>query len=399
LGSAQADLAGEYNLEQIGTKLVLLTGADTNWGKRVDDNFDAFRSPVGQGPFPFVLLSDWNQHTKFGPYNVNPDSGADVTTGSNSSAYAQVRFKFLHDRVQLTAAERKIWQNEQVFHRGTGTTTQLDTKSPMLPTYSLLIKPQSWLSFYATRSEHIEPETEADLYLGIRASVPTDVPLSDPKRNMLLTYQPKNTLTEFGAKAQLFGDRLTISLGHFNEEIAGGLGQVPELYTTPDGRTIYLTHQYQTTLVSSGWELEAFGQVSKRLTYMFGAAFGSDSRQTGTFQGQKTTVHLNGVQNEYTGFLTYTFGKNRFQGLSITTGGKLVPSGWRMNSQVVPDDAALIYPKDEYFIDLGITYGFAGKYQLFLQGNNLLHERAAAAGNIASVVPGRQILGGITARF
>src|SRR5262249_35807672 len=117
--SLQGDLLGVYDIDRIGAKFTILTGADVQSRGYVAGGY----APLAQVQLP---VNPWNPHAPLGPNLIDPEETALVTTGSVSSIYAQGQLKFLRDRVQFTTAVRRIWQDERTVSRATGVVTVND---------------------------------------------------------------------------------------------------------------------------------------------------------------------------------------------------------------------------------------------------------------------------------
>ncbi|MBM3796698.1 MAG: hypothetical protein FJW31_22185 [Acidobacteria bacterium] len=381
--SYQSDLLGAYEFDRIGGKLSLLAGADINSMDFVDSTLRTTRTPVIQPLFAS------NRQVHVGPFLRDPSEIALATTGSNWSAYAQAQIKFLQDKVQLSGAVRRIWQDTRTLNRGSGAVTSIDQHTPLLPAYSLLIKPKEWMSIYVSRSEHTEPVTVASKFLFL--------PDGDPRLTETLVNQPKTQLDEVGAKATLVGGRLTLSVAHYKVQTAGGLSSFRQLIQNPDGTTVGYNEFYVRSAQVKGWEVEAFGQINRRLTFMLGGNFGTTSSQTVTWLGQKIDAQLGQIGDTAYGYATYTFGQSRSDGLSVTAGWKTYFSGWSMSISGAPRGKG-VYPDNLTTVDLGLSYGFKRKYELFINGKNLFHKKSLPLGDQANQ-SGRQIFAGINARL
>ena len=381
--SYQSDLLGAYEFDRIGGKMSLLAGADINSMDFVDSTLRTTRTPVIQPLFAS------NRQVHVGPFLRDPSEIALATTGRNWSAYAQGQIKLLQDKVQLSGAVRRIWQDTRTLNRGSGAVTSIDQHTPLLPAYSLLIKPKEWMSIYVSRSEHLEPVTVASKFLFL--------PDGDPRLTETLVNQPKTQLDEVGAKATLVGGRLTLSVVHYKVQTAGGLSSFRQLIQNPDGTTVGYNEFYVRSAQVKGWEVEAFGQINRRLTFMLGGNFGTTSSQMVTWLGRQIDAQLGQIGDSAYGYATYTFGESRSDGLSITAGWKTYFSGWSMSISGAPRGRG-VYPDNLTTVDLGLSYGFKRKYELFINGKNLFHKKSLPLGDQANQ-SGRQIFAGINARL
>ncbi len=389
--SVQADFVGNYDFEKIGTKLTILGGADrTAYSGGWDASFQTF------------VIGDQKDILTWDPYVVlpaYPQIPADIAgrgTGNSKSAYAQLQLKFFNEKLQLVAAERKTWSDVDYRNTYNNTVFLYKSHSPLLPTYSVLVKPRQWLSIYGTYAEFSRPPEVQKEWL-ISAEDEPFVPANDPIRSKRVASQPRTELIEFGAKASLFDGRLVVSLARYKMNLGGTYTYLLELANLSDGTTRLLAHDKETTTEVEGWELEAFGSIGKKLTYMFGAALGCTSNYRASYAGQLITSETPFFGDSLSGYLSYSFGPNRQEGLSITVGGKANLSGWLIGYR--PKVPETTYGKTEYFLDLGASYGFkGGKYQVFVKGNNITHKDALPNAG-SSQVMGRQIFTGITARF
>jgi len=385
----QSDFLGAYEFDHIRTKVSYLGGFDIN-----DSTFENTFLSTTTARIPQPVYA-WNPHVILGPYTKDPYELAAVSTGPDWSYYGQGQIKFLGDKVWVTAATRKIYQDIETLNRSTGAVTRSKRLSPLLPAYSILYRPLNWLSVYATKSKHIQPASVIGKYSFINATL-EDVSADDPRRTETLIAQPQTELNEVGVKASLFRGRLTMSVAHYKVQNTGSTSLVSVAAKRPDGSTYNFNQIFLTNAASSAWEVEAFGQINSRLTFMLGATLGSSSNQLGPWKNTIITVPITGVGDSVYGYGTYSFGKNRYNGFNISAGWKTYFSGWYLAFAPTPEKG--LYPNDEHFVDLGLSYGFKNKYEVFVSGNNIFHKDALPSG-IQSAISGRQISFGINGRF
>ncbi|MBL9214229.1 MAG: TonB-dependent receptor [Opitutaceae bacterium] len=379
----QSDFLGEYDLGQIG-KFSLVGGGDVSEGSNLS-GLGATTTATSQMP-----LFNWNPHLPVGPWLANPDERGLVTKGWSWSYYAQGQLKFLNDRLQATAAARKLYQDTRTRNRANNAITKTKTTSPVMPTYSLLFKPRDWMSFFVSASEYLEPAVVSNQYTNLAP----DVPANDPRRTATLASQPKTHMDEFGAKLSLPNGRLSMSLTYFNIEKTGSLNSRTVAYLAPDGTSRFYSEFFKSQAESSGWEIEGFGQVSDRLTFLFGGVFGTDSSILGLWKNEFIVTPINDVGDAAYAYANYNFGRKAGEGFKVTAGWRTQFSGWSANA--MPDKN--IYPDDETIVDFGLAYGFRNRYEVSLKVNNAFHEGAVPFGN-QSVISGRQIYVGLRATY
>jgi hypothetical protein len=387
---AYVDVLGSYDLGQIGAKFNVLAGADINQEHYDDDEEDTQTATVSQPVYA------WNPNIAVGPYAASPWENSFVTDGTNFSVYAQGQLKWWHDRVQLTAAGRTIYQNMSSYVKVPGGVPAVQltkTHTPIFPTVTLLVKPVQWLSVYANASEYQDPAVVEPKYYML--------PPGDPRSSETITSQPTTKLVEFGVKASLLDGRITLSLDEFRVESIGTVTEViaAEANPTPPPATITYGYAFLTSRVAQGFEVEAFGALlNNHLTYMLGGSFGNRSSDTGVFSGTQILTNPNAnMPNTVDGYLSYNFGRDKYDGLGVTVGWKTTFSGWNVVPfGVYPSVAA--YPHDLNSVNLGLSYGFLRKYEVFVKGTDILSTQAQPS--VWELLnPGRQIIGGVSARF
>ncbi|HEY0865266.1 MAG TPA: TonB-dependent receptor [Lacunisphaera sp.] len=380
----QSDFLGEYDLSRMNAKLSIVAGGDASSGSNLS-GLGATTTASVQMP-----LFAWNPHIPLGPWLANPSERGLVTSGWNWSYYAQAQLKFLGDKVQLTAAERKTYQDTRTRNRANNAITKTKIQSPMMPTYSLLVKPKDWISVFASASEYLEPAAVSNQYTNLAP----DVPANDPRRTATIASQPKTHMDEFGIKVNLPNGRLALSITNFKIKKTGSLNSRTVAYVATDGTSRFYSEFFLSEAESSGWEIEGFGQVSNRLTFMLGGVFGTDSHILGLWKNNFIVTPINDVGDSAYAYATYKFTEKGQNGLRATAGFKTLFSGWSANA--MPEKN--IYPYDETIVDLGLAYGFKNNYEVSFKVNNAFHEGAVPYGN-QSVISGRQFYVGFRATF
>ena len=383
--SYQSDFLGQYHFDTLGANLNILGGADINSFDVVDASS---RTSTAVVPQPFY---NWNRSIYMGPLLKNPASLAGASTGQNTSAYGQGQLTLFQDRVRLSAAVRRIWQDVDSFNRATLGTSKTKTHTPVLPTYSLLFKPTSWLSLYATTSKHIEPAS----VLAKFQSLPPIIPSDDPRRSQTINIQPQTQLFEVGAKANLFNERLTCSVTYYEAKAGGAASNFLRSATGSDGSPIVYVELINQDDRVKGWEFEGFGQVTNHLSFLVGGNLGTSSSSKIPYNGKIVDGLVYNVGDSVYGYATYNFGVNRYDGLSITGGWKTLFSGWAIR---LSDPLKQTDPETQNLVDLRLAYGFKKKYQVYLGATNILHSESLNSGD-ANRISGRLVSGGMNARF
>jgi len=379
----QSDFLGKYDFGRWG-KLALVVGGDVNNSGSVSASGQTTTATVQQPLFA------WNSALPLGPWLANPNERGTAGSGWLWSYYTQGQLSYLDDRIQLTAATRKLFQDTRTRNRVNGAITKSQTRSPQMPTYSLLVKPNEWLSVFATTSKYLEPAQVSNRYGNLK----NDIPANDPKRSELISSQPQSRMEEYGVKIALANGRFSLSLTNFQIHKTGTLGSRTVAYIAPDGSSSFYSEFYSSYAESSGWEVEGFGQLNRRLNFMFGGVGGTKSRTLAIWKSQFLYTQLQDVGDSAYGYFSYKFAGDGNNGLRVNAGWKTLFSGWSANS--MPEKN--IYPDDETFVNCGAAYGFKDRYEVTLNIRNALREDAFQHGN-QSVISGRQVYVGFSATF
>lgn len=379
----QGDLLGEYDFDRRG-KYALVVGADATKGTHLNGLGATTTASVNQN------LYNWNPRLPLGPFLANPDERGLVTAGWGYSYYAQGQARYLDDRLQFTAAGRKLFGDTRTRNRANNAITKTKTRSPMMPTYSVLVKPKDWISVFGSISEYLEPAAVSNRYTNLAP----DVPANDPRRTATIGSQPKTRMEEYGIKVSLPNGRLSMSVTNFTVKKTGSLNSRTVAYQATDGTSRFYSEFFLTEAESSGWEIEGFGQASERLTFLFGGVVGTDSHILGLWKNNFIVTPINDVGDSAFGYATYRLSGAGQDGFRFTAGFKTLFSGW--SAGAMPDKN--IYPDDETVVDVGVSYNFRRRYEAYVKVNNVFHEGAVPHGN-QSVISGRQVFVGLRATY
>lgn len=307
-----------------------------------------------------------------------------LTDGINYSPYVHASAGALEGRIRASYSARYVYVDQSSRNLAGVATTFTKNRSPLLPATTLLVKPLKWLTVYGMISKYqVLPSMRQAWGLDNAASLDP----SDPRSTEMVTVQPTTEMKEFGVKTELLKGKLFLSAAVF--DVANGGILRFRLLQDPlyPGRT--LTNIFVTTDDVTGWEVEMFGQLNKRLTMMAGAGF--IKSRSAVISGADTVIlKYPGNPNTVYGNMKYSFGRKPAEGLTITAGAKTYLSGWSANFNSVIALGDLPYPNSLTVVNLGATYGFAkGKTQIGLSVNNALHEHSSVKGSFLAVEQGR----------
>lgn len=368
--SYQGDLLKEFKADFLHSNYRLLVGGDITDKSGVTG--EQSLTPPRQ---PLLAFNRANPGLAFA---AAPEKIGVFSESFDLSPYAQLQANFLDEKVQLTAAGRKIYFDGTATNRVNGVVTKIENSTPVVPTYSVLIKPLPWLSLYATRSKYSEPATVVAAFASI--------PATDPRFPLTLVSQPTTKLQEFGVKGTVLDGKVTFSASFYGMESQGVARRVQISATTLAQQT------YLSSDRVNGWDLEIFGQPAKKLIFMLGAGFTNTTTNVPN-RTAITQVPLSIADTVY-GNVQYSFGKSRKEGFSVTLGAKTYLSGFNAaNNEFLP------YPDNQTVVDMGVAYGFGhGRYRASLQVNNVFSEQAVVTG-VQYIMNGRLVYLSLNASF
>lgn len=307
-----------------------------------------------------------------------------LTDGINYSPYVHMAGTVFEGKIRASLAGRYVYVDQYSRNLPDGVPTYTKNRSPLLPAATLLFKPLKWLTIYGMVSKYqVVPSSRGAWGLDSGAMLdPTD-----PRRDEIVTLQATTKMREVGIKSELMGGKLFFSAAYF--KVANGGALRSQLLQDPlyPGRT--LTHLFTTTDDVTGWEVEIFGQPTKRLTVMGGAGFinsasaivsGSDIVVL-KYPGKPNTVYAN---------IKYSFGRKPSEGFTATAGFKTYLSGWSANFNSVPALGNLPYPNSLTVANFGLSYGLRqGKTRIGVSVNNAFHTHSSVRGAFLAAQQGR----------
>ena len=375
--SYQADFLYETTGKFLNSKYSLLFGGDASDGA----SFSSAQAATGVGT---QLLLAFNPHV---PLNFpSPTRSIDSqTSGLTWSPYVQVQDSLFDGRLQITAAVRYIYFDQEGLTLATGAVSPIKYRSPLLPTYSILYKPVRWLSVYALKSKYQNRPSFRPQYTGVGGA---QIPPGDPRLGLTITTQPTTELTEFGIKGSIFKEKINFSLAYFEVDNTG----VGRFATLPDPVLGSVIYNFASQDVVKGWEIEIFGQPTRNITLMLGAGFLDSHANVPVAGGQIFDLAYPNNPNTVHGNIKYSFGPKAREGFSMVAGAKSILSGWSANVNSVGSLGNLPYPKTVTLANFGLEYGFrGGRDSISLRVSNAFHRHAVVAGSYVGAAQGRQV--------
>lgn len=338
------------------------------------------------------LLLDYNPHASYA-WTGDLDKLGSTLFSKDWSYYGQVSASFLGEKIQPSASVRKLYYDQTTRNRVTGAVSYNKNSSPLLGTYSLLVKPLTWLSFYGTKSKYQVAPTVQFEYQNFA----TD----DPRSSRLLTSQASTDLTEFGFKGSVLDDKVIFTVARFKVKNYGS----PRLLILTENVPTDLPGPFYQYFLSNdsveGWEFEVFGQPTERLTFMAGANLYTDSNQNVPAGNAIYNTEIGGLVDTVYGNVKYSFGPSDLEGFAVRGGFKSYLSGYNVNAApTVRLTGNVPYPDTKTAVDLGVSYGFSeGRYRVDLSSTNAFHESAIPTGAVGGFLSGRLVYLNFDARF
>ncbi|MFO1447802.1 MAG: TonB-dependent receptor plug domain-containing protein [Opitutaceae bacterium] len=389
--SYQADIIFKRKLDFLSSSYTVMLGGDYTQS--------TYLSGEGQNASNFVTRQPY---LDFNPDSVPTDfyfaRGAGtygtLTDGTDYSPYLHAAASGWEGKVRASYSARYLWVDQTSTNLVTGGVTVTKSRSPLLPAATLLFKPLPSLTVFGMASKYQVLPTVRGAW-GLDNATGLDP--SDPRFGETVVVQAKTEMKELGFKAELLKGKLFVSAAVFKVANGGVLRFRLLQDSRYPGRT--LTNIFVTTDDVKGWEVEMFGQPTKRLTMMAGAGF-IDSASAVVSGADTVMLKYPGNPNTVYGNLKYSFGPKPSQGLIVTAGVKTYLSGWSANFNSVVALGDLPYPDSLTVVNFGASYGFPkASTRLGLSVNNAFHKDSKVKGSFLAVEQGRIIYLSLDNRF
>ena len=355
--SYQADFLTDWEVGS-ASKFTLLFGGDMSDMRDVDA-----RQTVGTPRQPLLAFNRTDPVVTFPPIT----NAGIVNDGKNWGLYAQLQANLLSNKIEITAAGRKQFFDYTTVNRVTKVQTAIDDSTDVVPRLALSFRPTDWLSFYGLWTKHSDPASTVAAF--------ANIPAGDPRLGQNLVVQPETVLKELGVRAALFDSKHTVSAAVFSLERSGAFSFVV-FNEVINGSTFPVETRYLSGEDLTGWEIEAFGTVRGRLTYMVNAGGISGDSRIGP--AANAVIDPPEIADNASGYLRYRLTGTEGDGWSMIFGAKVYFSGWNMGNNITNP-----YPEDQWQADVGVDYVWReSRYKLGLKVNNLLDERITVGQNL-----------------
>ena len=291
------------------------------------------------------------------------------TKARNFGMYVQQDFEFAN-RVILSGGLRSDKDRSASSRHVQG--NRLNTASVLNSwRVSGIVKLSKQLSVYAVKSLQNDPEL-------FQAQYGAGVPIGDPRRDIFLRAARQNDLREVGIKGEALGGRVTMTAAYWKLARKGNSVTLTsnESFTDPvtglpGVRAI--TQIYVSDAETKGVELEAFGDITPRLTVMtsYVKMDSSEADPSANRFGARRPLRF-APDWSYKFFGKYSFRDAKGLGWVVKAGTSWVGP---MAIQVPNGTGAFAgsrynYPKSQHTFDLGTAYRF-GRWEADLQVNNI----------------------------
>jgi outer membrane receptor protein involved in Fe transport len=243
-------------------------------------------------------------------------SDADEDRIDNFSYYVQQELDLWNRRLLLSAAWRRDQQDS--WNRdddGTVLETSDDTDSFRYGLSGFLNRERT-LSLYGVASDAQDPERQRAIYgAGLAAG--------DPRIDERLVWRTGIELLEFGLKAELFDNRVSLSAAWFRQTLKGNLntiGNTPVISPAGSGQTVFVNVASLADSTVKGWEFQAVGDINQRLSVVTNLSF-MDSNELRVANGQLVNQKIHRVAEwNFNLFARYDLRDSRRNGFELRGG-------------------------------------------------------------------------------
>lgn len=355
--SYQADFLTDWRMGD-STKFTLLFGGDASSMRDVDA-----RQTAGTPRQPLLAFNRTDPAVVFPPIT---NAGL-VNDGSNWGMYSQLQANLFSNKAELTLAGRKQYFDYTSLNRVSKVSTKIDDSTDIIPRVALSVRPTSSLSIYGLWTKHADP--------GSTVAAFANLPAGDPRLAQTLVVQPETVLKEFGVRTSLMDNQHTISAAWFSVKRTGAFSFIV-FNEVINGTSFPVETRYLSGEDLTGWELEAFGKLFGKLSYMVNAGVVSGESRIGP--AANAVIDPPEIADNASGYLRYSFADSGSDGWFVIAGGKVFFSGWNMGNNITNP-----YPKDQWQFDVGADYVWKkGRYKLSVKVNNLFDERITVGQNM-----------------
>ncbi|MSU72959.1 MAG: TonB-dependent receptor [Opitutus sp.] len=234
-----------------------------------------------------------------------------------------------------------------------------------------VVKLTKALSVYAVKSLQNDPEL-------FQAQYGAGVPLGDPRRDIFLQAARQNDLREVGVKGEGLQGRVTFTAAYWKLARKGNSVTLTtnENFTNPATglpAVRAITQIYVSDAETKGFELEAFGDITPRLTVMtsYVNMDSSEADPSANKIGARRPLRF-APDWSYKFFGKYSFRDAKGTGWVVKAGTTWVgPMAIQVpNGTGIYAGSRYNYPESQHTFDLGAAYRF-GRWEADLQVNNV----------------------------
>jgi outer membrane receptor protein involved in Fe transport len=323
--------------------------------------------------------------TNFNPATYVPFANNTARTnlhGNGLGYYFQYSGWFLNDKINILYGLRHDTTASTTYNQRTNPVTVIQTGqvNTTVPRYSITYRATKEVSIYYLHSEQADPPTTTTQYSNFSPSGgATAPPPTDPIYNLMITAQTKARYDEFGAKSQLFDDRMIGSIAFFQSYRSGFI--LNQTLTEPGyngiGSVLYNNNYIVNGEIVHGMEGELSGKPTSRLTLTAGCAFENGFRpgpaSAPTVAGQVGNGNLAPIESLIDSiymFAKYDFRNERHNGLVVDAGGKFFFKDWIMSP-----GTTVMFDENQYLIDCGASWYFGnGRFWVNVAVKNLTNQ-------------------------
>jgi len=295
---------------------------------------------------------------------VRRAASSSFVDGTSWGIYVQQGADFFRDRLTLIGGFRRDFGDSDAFAPVSGNT--LTSRSAVSSwRYGLTFKVLPTVSLYGIVSQQNDPTATAPRF--------SQAPAGDPRLAERLSFTPQTELKEVGLKGEFLNARLTATLSYYELSRTSTLSTFSYTEQNPpgSGNTVIITEQFVSQGDSSkGWEFQAFGALTDRLSLI--GSFAS----TSTVQPNQLSP-LTGTQEivftpEWSGnvYLRYSFEDQEGNGLALRGGGRMIGPFWSNATGLGPASRVFI-DRSQKCLDVGVSYRWGSRHSVDLQLNNV----------------------------